>query len=423
MSWVNPDSSTTDIGTFNITSGHGWSTFENVFLKDGSGNIANVTFNGHATLRVTSGGNLLPNFFALVAGVVDLPRLNNLYPTGTQPFEFTNTLSFNVSCTGATIAPSAIQVILDGNNVSSVLQIGGTASARTVVYPNLQPNALHTAIITITNSLGHGIAVTNGFDTFTQDNYMVEAEDFDYNGGQYVTPWSPEAYSGLGATTNIDFQHTYLSGQAFTYRTDGIPEDLTQDFKRQVFLDAGARDYDLTWFAPGDWANYTRQYPAGTFYVYGRFSGLGNYTMYLDQVVSGAGTTSQATKRLGTWGTAGRAYNLYDWVRLTDDGLQAPTVVKLNGLATLRISTTGSSNPNYFMLVPVSTINLTAGRSVANIVLSFPTQAGGSYRVFYRTDLTSGNWNLLTTVLGDGSVKSVNDSAAGAARFYKVAAP
>ena len=56
-----------------------------------------------------------------------------------------------------------------------------------MVYPGLQLNAVHTAIITVTNALGHGISVTNQFDTFSQNNFMVEAEDFDYGGGQYIS--------------------------------------------------------------------------------------------------------------------------------------------------------------------------------------------------------------------------------------------
>lgn len=252
---------------------------------------------------------------------------------------------------------------------------------------------------------------------------MVEAEDFDYDGGQFVADWYPEAYLGLGATTNIDFQHSPFQDEAFAYRFAGIPQDLTHDFLRDAFVNVGAFDYDLTWFGNGDWANYTRVYPTGNFYVYGRFSGLGGYSMYLDQVISGAGTTSQTTTRLGRWGIVGRGYNIYDWVPLTDEGLAAPVLVKLNGLATLRIATTGNSNPNYFMLVPASGINLTATRSGNNVVISFPTQAGVIYRVFYREDLTAGSWSLLTTVLGDGTVKTASDPATAAGRFYKVTAP
>ena len=76
--------------------------------------------------------------------------------------------------------------------------ITGSASTKNVVYPGLLPNATHTAIITVTNSLSHGIRVTNRFDTFSETNYMVEAEDFDYDGGQYVASWYPEAYLNFG---------------------------------------------------------------------------------------------------------------------------------------------------------------------------------------------------------------------------------
>jgi hypothetical protein len=149
---------------------------------------------------------------------------------------------------------------LDGIDVSPALVITGSTSIKNVVYPGLLPNAMHIAIITVTNSLNHGIRVTNRFDTFSQDNYMVEAEDFDYDGGQFVASWYPEAYIGQGATTNIDFQHTPVSppDEEFTYRPVGIPTDLTHDALRVAFINLGAFDWDLTWFGNGDWINYTR---------------------------------------------------------------------------------------------------------------------------------------------------------------------
>jgi hypothetical protein len=423
LSKVNPDTTTTDLGTFTIDSGRGWSTYDNIFLRNTNGNIANIPLNGKTTLRVTSGGNLLPNFFMLVPAIVDLPIISGMYPTGKHPFEPTNALSFTLTTEGATFPADGIKVILDGLDVSSNLVVTGSSSNKSVVYSGLLPNARHTALITVTNSLGHGIAITNRFDTFSQDNYMVEAEDFDYDGGQFVNPWFPESYSGFGATTNIDFQHSPFVGEQFTYRIDGIPEGLTTDYLKNKFIDVGARDYDLTWFGNGDWANYTRNYPAGNYYVYGRFSGLGGYSMYLDQVVSGAGTTNQVVKRLGRWGAVGKAYNSYDWVPLTDEGLAAPVLVRLNGLSTLRIATTGNSNPNYFMLVPAIGVKVSAARTGNNVAISFPTQAGVLYRVFYRDSLGAGNWNVLSTVPGDGTVKSVTDPAGAAQRFYMVTAP
>ena len=107
-----------------------------------------------------------------------------------------------------------------------------------------------------------------------------------------------------------------------------------------------------------DWANYTRVYPTGSFYVYGRFSGGGPFTMYLDQVISGTGTANQATRRLGQWSAVGKDYVTFDWVPLTDGGLVAPVAIHLDGLTTLRITTDGFCIPNYFILVPAAGISV-----------------------------------------------------------------
>jgi len=111
-------------------------------------------------------------------------------------------------------------------------------------------------------------------------------------------------------------------------------------------------------------------------------------------------------------------------VPLTDDGLVAPVVVSLNGVETLRITTTtGDCYPNYFMLVPTSGINMLASKQGANAVLSFPTQVGVIYSVFYRDNLASGNWNLLTNILGNGALEPLSIPATPNAQFYRVVAP
>jgi hypothetical protein len=433
LSQITP-TATNNLGTFTINGGLGYTTYEYVYLKDASGNNVTVILNSTNTLRVTSGGNLLPNFYMLVAAQLDLPVLSGMYPTGTHPFEPTNALSFTVTTAGAAFPANGIKVILDGNDVSSALVITSSGSATNVVYPTLQPNAVHTAIITVTNSLGHGITVTNQFDTFNETNYMFEAEDFDFDGGQFVSPYSPDVYAPLVSVTDIDFQHTYVAneptdGTEYQYRQNGIPQQLLgalgalNDYQRQIIVTNFAQDFYLYWFGGPDWANYTRVYPTGNFYVYARSAGAGANSMYLDQVVSGTGTTNQVTKRLGQFGAVNNA--TMGWETLTDDGLVAPVAVRLGGTNTLRISTTtGNCYPNFFMLVSASGISLSATRAGSNVAVSFPTLAGSSYRAFYRTNLSTGNWTLLNTALGDGTVKSVNDSiGASNQRFYKVTSP
>jgi hypothetical protein len=361
---------------------------------------------------------------------VDLPILSGMYPDGAHPFEYTNALSFTVSSDGATFPANSIQINLDGFDVSSALVISGSPSNETVVYPDLLPNAIHTAIISITNSLGHGILLTNDFDTFSTNNFMVEASDFDYGGGQYIpaADWVPNAYGLLYgdyvATTNIDFQHTTLGCEQYPYRPNGISQQQGHDYLTPIFVSYGAIDYDLGCFGRGDWANYTRAYPAGNFFVYMRSAGLGAYSMYLEKVVSGAGTTNQVVTTLGDWGAVGISETTHAWVPLTADGSVVPVAVSLGGVETLRLTTTtGDCYPNYFMLVPTSGIHMSASKLGANAVISFPTQAGVVYRVFSCTDLTSGNWNLLTNVLGNGAAEPVSIPVTSSVQFFKVVAP
>ncbi|MGH8022844.1 MAG: hypothetical protein ACRED1_04645, partial [Limisphaerales bacterium] len=421
------------LGSFTIPNGQGWTSFEFAYLMSTDGvNKANVVLNGKETLRATSGGNLLPTFFMLVPGEPDLPVLRNLYPTGAHPFEPTNALSFTVTTAGAIFPPKGIQVVLDGFNVSSNLVISGSASSNTVVYPFLATNEMHSVIITVTNSLGHGISLTNQFDTFTQSNYIFEAEDYDFNGGQFVpsAQYQPDCYTYYSSVTNVDYHHTINGGEPtdgsdYPYRQDGIPQQTTSDYYTALFAanPFSYVDYNLIWFGGGDWANYTRDYPNGPFNIYARTAGMGAYSMSLGRLISGFGTTNQVIQPLGQFSSTGLGQNTFAWVPLTDSGGVAPVTVDITGPTnTFQILTpTGDCYPNYFMLVPASPIRLSAARSGNNINISFTTPIGGVYRVFYRTNLTAGAWTLLDSLPGNGAVESATDSSAGdSQRFYKV---
>ena len=439
---LDPGVSTNVVGTFTMGGNQSWSTYEFVYLQDTNGQNATVVLTGKETLQTISGGNILPSFYMLVPAQVDLPVMSNLYPGGNNnlespygnPFEYTNNLSFTVTTAGATFPPQGIQVVLDGVNISSNLVITGSASSNNVVYPSLQPNATHFAIITITNSLGHGLRLTNQFDTFSQANYMFEAEDYDYNGGQYVpsAQYTPDCYTSYSSIEQIDYHHTFIAGEdsggpgsEFAYRINGIPQEPSGDFYRTVFTDYFATDYQLYWFGGGDWANYTRDYPTGHFNLYARSSGLGAFTMDLGELISGAGTTNQVVEPIGQFSAIGAGISIDEWVPLTEVGGVAPVTVNIAAATTLQVSTpTGNCYPNFFMLVPASGVKLSAAPSGTDIDLSFPTQTGWNYRVFYRTNLTTGSWTLLNSVVGNGLAETVADSSVGGSqRFYEVTSP
>ncbi len=70
-----------------------------------------------------------------------------------------------------------------------------------------------------------------------------------------------------------------------------------------------------------------------------------------------------------------------------------------------------------FLKIPVT---VTLVKSGANINLSFPTQLGVNYQVVYKNNLTDADWTVLAPVTGDGTVKTVSDSAGPPNRFYRV---
>ncbi|HWW01470.1 MAG TPA: hypothetical protein VNZ64_17365 [Candidatus Acidoferrum sp.] len=188
-------------------------------------------------------------------------------------------------------------------------------------------------------------------------------------------------------------------------------------FAAAALTNSAALNYDIGWLVGGQWMNYTRTYPAGNYFVYGRFAGGAAFQSQLDQI------TATVTNRLGMFSSQGRGWTSYDWTQLVDTNGQRSTI-SLGGVSTLRFTSLGGANANFFMLAPAiaapTPVRITATASGANVTMSFPTLSGYNYKVYYRSDLGSATWNLLTMVAGDGSVKSVSDSAAAGNRFYRL---
>ena len=213
----------------------------------------------------------------LVPAIPDLPFLSNLYPTGKHPFEPTNALSFTVTTTaGATFPANGIQLILDGNDVSSSLVITGSATSNRVVYPFLPRNEMHTAIINVTNSLGHGISLTNQFDTFSPNQLSCLRRRITTITAASISAASnyyPDCYYYVNLPTpvgrQIDFHHTpcrrNVPDRLAVSAPMGFPSTVSQDYLRADYVSSFSSDYQLNCFGGGDWANYTRDYSSGQF--------------------------------------------------------------------------------------------------------------------------------------------------------------
>jgi hyaluronate lyase len=349
------------------------------------------------------------------------PALNNVLPVGGTLFESTNTFAFNVA-SGYGIPASNILVSVNGV-IATNLVLNGSNNYWNVSYPYLQPNMVYTVLVTVTDTNGNVATTTKSFDTFSAVNYTWEAEDFDYNGGHFIDDPQTNAYVGLVSLTNIDTHQVNFAGQDL-YRPNGMDTEINGDVARPQYNGTGYSDYSIGYFSPGSWANYTRHYPAGSYYVYARLASGGSATTCtLSEVTHGWGTANQTTNFLGAFSVPLTAWESYNYIPLTDNSGN-PVAVSFNGSTnTLQLerpsSATSDCNANFLMLVPVFKLGANPGGT--NIIISFPTQSGFNYQAEYKTNLTDSQWIPLgNSVAGNNFIESVTNSPAVKTRFYRV---
>jgi hypothetical protein len=423
-------------------------------LTDAFGNVVIVNLPaGQHTLQLLSGDgsaqspNGIANFvdFIIVpAGTVFPPFISNLVPNNLNPPINANifltgisNITFTVGSHSSTVAQNKIQTLINGVDVSSQVSYTGnnTSWNATLACPQ---NQLITLTINATDATGASNSLTETFDTFTQNNLMIEGVDWDFNAGQFIdnplptAPLAPAAnsyYNGGIYGTNasvyqIDYTGTYDGEALGGYRNNdnGFQCEVCSDFVRDKFVNNGSTDYDLGYYNGGEWANYTRTFPANAYNVFGRMAGgAGPFSgTTLKLVTSGRGTTNQPTQLLGSFADANAAgWQTWHWVPMRDASGNLATV-SLGGVQTLKLTSGNNLNVNFVMFAPSLSVPLTASISGANIQLQFPTQAGHNYTVVYKSTLTGGTWLTLTTVPGDGTVKTVNDPVGAGPRFYRL---
>jgi hypothetical protein len=453
----------TNLGTFSITDNN-WNLYQYCPLLDQYGNMVSVSLGGTQTVRVLVGAGSGPNenFFMIVPAVVaQTPVLQASYPDGLHPFEPTNHFTFTVGQgAGSTIPAGNVHLALNGSDVTAQVSFSSTATNWTGTI-SVVSNTSYSAIITVTNSTHLSSAYTISFDTFSQNNFMVEAEDFDFENGTYIDNPQPtgdstisggvatgtsqaDSYYGYpgGVVGNVGFSgvdwFSTESGQSEQYRPFDVPgTQVCGDYLRQKFIDSGVTlsdpnvaDFNIGWYSTGTWLNYTRHYPAGNYYVYGRMAGGGGAFSgtTLSLITGGWGTASQSTNILGGFADPNASgWQTWHWVPMLDANSNLVTVAFTGSTNTLRLTSGNNLNVNFLMLVPATTpllpLGLTISHTGSQISISFATQAGHAYTVLYSSSLNSGAvWSTLTTVNGNGNTQTVTDTISGAARFYRVSA-
>jgi len=374
------------LGTFDGPSSGAWS-FNNLvpmYAVDGSPAVFKLT-SATSTLRYWNRAGDY-DWFALVKVANSPPKLASASPTNNAtgatsalPRDGVR-IQATIEDFSTAVVQSSVKLVLDGVDVTSSATITKPADITTVSYnPSLVAGGSHTYQIIFTDNGTPALTQTNSI-SFAASSvmgspgmFLIEAEDFNHDGGQTVAaasqmPYLGGAYRNLHAILGVDYNdNDNPADNAFPYRpsltnqVSGTNVNVNMDAQ----LDAGSLDvvrgatwtmtanYKIGWVGGGKWYNYTRTFPAGNYSVWAGLShdpgdGLRGS---LSQVTSDPTQPNQTTVALGSfnaptsgaWGT--------DNVVQMKDGSGNVAVVSLSGLQTVRFNG-DSGDYDYLVFVP-----------------------------------------------------------------------
>lgn len=330
-----------------------------------------------------------------------------------------------------TISTNAIQLFLNGAEVSSGLALSGNATSHNVTYNGLQTNRVYDARIVLADSGGRSTTNDWTFDTFTQgflsstNVKVIEAEDYNYNGGQFQDSPPPSGldsgsvqvngngvgYYNLDGVLDVDFFDRATSpgsGQAAEYRQNDfvgtqagateadagtVPPAIINDTIRQQYAALNLPEYQVRRTEGTEWLNYTRSFPAGNYNVYLRAGNRAPQTVNLDRVTSDPTQTNQSTAPLGVFNVPDTGIMVnFRYVPLTDTSNGNPAVLNLSGTNTLRLTIGGSATNvtqytlalNYLAFVP-ATVPQVVLLSAADVSGTFAADNSASINTAART--------------------------------------
>ncbi len=109
-------------------------------------------------------------------------------------------------------------------------------------------------------------------------------------------------YSNLNSQLGVDFNNpNYNTGNdgGAPYRPQGLETEQDGDTTRLAY--ANKTDYDVGYNSGGNWANYTRTYPAGTYNIYMRGANPNGATPDGASISLVTGGREPAAKRFQRW--------------------------------------------------------------------------------------------------------------------------
>jgi hypothetical protein len=421
--------------TITLTAGNTY-YLEALWQEGGGGDGVEVTIlrstdpiPANGTAPSTSGGQL-----GIYVDPSTLPPVITNRPAGIV-YNKGDTLNFTVG------VESVLPVTYQWYRSKTVIP-GATSSTLSI------PNADHTAIgdymVTVSNANGSTESYPdNDVRAVMRGGFNIEAEDFNYSGGQTVAaastqPYTGGAYANLRPTLDVDFFHDgdNSAGAAFAYtRADPADPGVIELKGPEGDLDRGGFtatvSYAMGWTTTAEWQNYTRTFAPGNYAIIGSFSHDGRAANEINIILSkvanptipdgsaiGTEGKLQGVTKLGTFlspATGGWSNN--DLVPLREGTGTGPVaVVPLNGTETLRVTfNSADGDADYFLLYPVTTTQQPqiTGSTIAGGQITITWTGGGT--LFSSPTLGPATWT--TTGDSDGSF---SEAVAAGNKFYRV---
>ena len=308
----------------------------------------------------------IDNAHASVSGAADknqLPVISEIAPATNSPFLPTSTKITFVVSDDQTIEPEAISITLNGIKYTTAngLAVAGTDKAREVSLGGLQANVSYHAVLTVADSEGESDTRGLYFDTFGEDAFVIESEDYNFDYGEFIENpvvlpesdedgeinWSEKSYIAMEGSLSIDYFDNDVAMNPATHRYrpyDGVTTAPALDIERAKFAEAGGGakgvyDFALYELEDGEWVNYTRTFPKGDYLVYLRQSlfSLAESTATLELVTGDTAEEDQSTEPLGTFIGEESGVEFRN-VPLTNADGSEPVILKLSGKTTLRVT-------------------------------------------------------------------------------------
>jgi hypothetical protein len=330
---------------------------------DGTDAVIKVKTAGATTFRFTMDSGDF-DFFILepVTGV--LPKVTAASPANGADVPRNTALSFQITDNSTALNPGSIQLKVDGAAVTPT--VSKADDVTTITYnPGQAAIGAHAVQLTFADVNGASQTTTlnytaNAFGTIGQ--FLIEAEDFNFGGGQTkaaasTMPYTGGAYDGLSAVANVDYASND-GNESDAYRKGEAPNkninDNGGDNNRGLWVNTV--NYKLGWTDNGDWSNYTRTIPNGFYEVWIGLShgntGDTDCRATLQKVTSDASQPNQTVEQLGSfvgkgtggWGT-NRQFPLVD-------GSGNKKVISIGGGSTTLRVTMDSGDFDYFVLIP-----------------------------------------------------------------------